>query len=147
MINNFSYTGERLTESFEGCKLIPYQDQNGIWTNGYGNTHAVVPGIAITQEQADSDLLRNIQWAQDFVNEKVTVQLNQNENNAIVDCVFNIGSGNFEKSTLLKDLNAGNFSKIADDLEMWDRAAGAVCAGLLRRRVADAEEFNTPDAA
>ena len=72
----------------------------------------------------------------------MTVTLNQQEFDALVDCVFNIGSGNFQHSTLLHDINVGNFQNAAADLEMWDHAAGAVCAGLLRRRVAEAAEFN-----
>lgn len=143
-INNLNYTasGEALTENFESCRLIPYQDINGIWTNGYGNTHNVVPGVAITQEQANADLVTNAQWAVSVVNNLVTVVLNQDEFNALVDFVFNCGSGNFESSTLLRDLNNGAFEKVAADFEMWDRASGDVCAGLLRRRVADANEFN-----
>ena len=143
-INNFTYTasGAALTESFEGCKLVAYQDSNGIWTIGWGHTAGVVEGMTCTQAQADAWLLADAQWAMDIVNNDVTVQLNQDEANALCDFVFNVGSGNFSKSTLLRDLNNGAFEKVSADMKMWDIAAGDVCAGLLRRRVAEAGEFN-----
>ncbi|USX19924.1 hypothetical protein NHH82_29525 [Oxalobacteraceae bacterium OTU3REALA1] len=47
----YSSGGLALTEQFEGCELTAYQDAGGVWTNGYGNTHGVVPGSTITQAQ------------------------------------------------------------------------------------------------
>ena len=138
---SYSLTGVQLTESFEGCKLIPYRDTGGIWTDGYGNTHGVVPGTAITQAKAEADLIRNVQSAVDTVNRLVTVQLTQPEFDAIVDFVFNCGAGTFAKSTLLRDMNSSNFGDAANQFERWDMAAGQHVAGLLRRRLAEKQEF------
>ena len=93
------YTGQALTESFEGCRLVAYQDQNGVWTIGYGHTQGVAAGMTCTQEQAQAWLLEDIQWAVSVVNSQVTVSLTQNEFNALVDFVYNVGSGNFTSST------------------------------------------------
>ena len=144
-MNNFKYSniGLKITEGFEGLRLVPYQDGNGIWTNGYGNTHNVDPSVTITQFQAESDLATNIAWAMSVVNKSVTVQLNQQEADALCDFVFNVGSGNFSKSSLLRDINAGHFELAAADFEKWSECAGKVCAGLMRRRVAEAAEFNS----
>ena len=60
---NYSDAGLELTKQFEGCKLMPYKDGGGVLSDGYGNTHGVMAGVAITQEQADIDLLRNVQGA------------------------------------------------------------------------------------
>lgn len=136
------YTGLGLTELFEGCELVPYQDVNGTWTDGYGNTHNVDPSVTITLEQAQADLARNIQWAVTTVQRCVTAPLTQGEFNALVDFVFNIGSGAFAGSTMLRDLNASNYAGAASQFEAWDRAGGRVVAGLLRRRVAEEDEFN-----
>lgn len=142
MNENLSYTGQRLTESFEGCALVPYQDQTGVWTGGYGNTHNVIPGMPITQAQAELDLNRNIAWAVIAVQKMVEIVLTQGEFDALVDFVFNVGSGNFAKSTLLTDLNDGKIEEAAQQFTLWDLAGGNVVAGLLRRRVAEQAEFN-----
>jgi lysozyme len=142
---NLTYTASGLaeTEQFESCKLTAYQDVKGVWTIGWGHTGNVRAGDTCIQEQADTWLATDIQWAVSVVNNNVTADLNQNEFNALVDFVYNAGSGHFLSSTLLKDLNAGNFNQVAHDLEMWDYCGGQVCAGLLRRRVAEAAEFNS----
>ena len=138
----YSIKGEALTEKFEGCSLTPYQDQGGVWTNGYGNTHNVTPGVAITQDQAVSDLIRNVQSAVDTVNNLVKVELTQGEFDALVDFVFNLGSGNFQSSTLLRNLNAGNYAGASAQFPAWDRCAGQVNQGLLNRRLAEQGEFD-----
>ena len=141
---NLQYTATGLAETkqFESCKLEAYLDVKGVPTIGWGHTAGVKLGDTCTQEQADAWLLADIQWAADTVNRLVTdVELTQDEFNAITDFVYNCGSGHFASSTLLKDLNAGQFGNVAHDLEMWDLAGGQVCAGLLRRRIAEATEF------
>ena len=137
----YSKKGLELTERFEGCRLTPYRDVGGIWTDGYGNTIGVVPGVLISQELAEAELARNTQTAVDAVNRLVTVPLTQPEFDALVDFVFNCGSGNFAKSTLLRDLNASNFAAAANEFQKWDLAAGKHVAGLLRRRLAEKQEF------
>lgn len=139
----YSPTGQLLTKDFEKCRLVPYQDSAGVWTDGWGNTHGVIPhGPAITQEKADADLLRNCQAAVYAVNHYVAIHLKQNEFDALVDFVFNEGSGNFASSTLLKKLNAGDMHGAALELDRWDMAGGVHLAGLLRRRNAEEAEFN-----
>lgn len=138
----YSDDGLSITEQFEGCKLTAYKDSGGVWTNGYGNTHGVIPGSTITQEQAIADLRANIQTAVNAVNRLVTVQLSQNQFDACCDLVFNIGEGNFKSSTLLKLLNAGDFQNAALEFEKWDKCNGQVLDGLLNRRQAEEKEFN-----
>lgn len=142
----YSGDGLALTEGFEGCKLTAYQDPGGVWTNGYGNTHGVIPGSTITQAQAIIDLRANVQNAVNTVNRLVTIKLTQGEFDALVDFVFNAGPGNFAESTLLKLLNAGDYHHAALEFDKWDRCNGKVLAGLLRRRQAEEDEFNAPQA-
>jgi lysozyme len=144
MQNKMSYTsdGLHLTEQFEGCRLTAYRDVRGILTIGWGHTGPeVVEGLIWTEEQAEQALQADIQWAANIVNCLVTTQLSQDEFNAVVDFVFNVGSGNFASSTLLKELNAGDFVDAADQFARWDRSGGQVVAGLLRRRLAERQEF------
>lgn len=138
----YSATGLALTENAEGCRLSAYQDSGGVWTNGYGNTHGVVPGSTITQEQAAADLRANIQNSVNDVNQLVSVQLTQGEFDALVDFDFNLGRGNLSGSTLLALLNAGDWAGAADQFERWDQSDGKVLAGLLRRRQAEVAEFD-----
>lgn len=137
----YSKDGLDLTKQFEGCRLTAYQDSTGVWTVGYGHTQGVYAGQTITLEQAEDFLIADVLWAQRVVNIFVTVPLLQAEFDALVDFTFNLGSGNFLKSTLLKLLNQGNYSAAANEFERWDKAGGVVVAGLLRRREAEAEEF------
>lgn len=139
-VNNLTYSGKglALTEQFEGCSLTAYQDQVGVWTIGYGHTGAdVTPGLAITQTQAEELLAKDVLAAARFVNTMVKLELTQCEFDALVDFVFNLGPGNFARSTLLTALNAGDFTRAAAQFECWDRAGGIVVAGLLRRRQAE----------
>lgn len=145
MTMQYTSAGLHLTESFEGCKLTAYQDQVGVWTNGWGNTHGVIPGSTITQARAESDLLANVQSAVNTVNRLVTVPLTQNQFNALVDFTFNAGNGNFAASTLLKKLNARDYDGADAEFAHWDMAGGAHIAGLARRRGAEAAMFDQSD--
>lgn len=138
----YSRNGQQLTEQFEGCQLVAYQDSVDRWTIGYGHTGPEVhEGLVWNQAQADAQLLIDIQWAASVVNRVVTVALSQGEFDALTDLVFNIGSGNFETSTMLKLLNAGDYQGAASWFDKWDRSGGQVVAGLLRRRAAETQEF------
>jgi len=141
-VNNYTYTGEALTASFEGRKYQAYQDSRGTWTIGVGHTGPEVhEGLVWTDAQIDSAFLADSQWAQSTVNQEVTVPITQDENNALVDLIFNIGRGNFDSSTLLRELNAGQYELAAAQFDRWDRSGGVELAGLLRRRQAETALF------
>jgi lysozyme len=147
-VNNLTYSrkGLALTEQFEGCRLSAYQDQVGVWTIGYGHTEPdVKPGITITNAQAEALLAQDVKRAESCVNNLVSVQLTQQEFDALVDFIFNLGTGAFSSFTMLRELNAGDFTGAAAQFDKWDRAGGAVVAGLLRRRQAEADLFESDD--
>jgi lysozyme len=148
-VNNLTYSanGLSLTEQFEGFRLTAYQDQVGVWTIGYGHTGPdVSPGRMITIAQAQALLAQDISSAAACVNTGVAVKLTQQEFDALVDFVFNLGTGAFKGSTMLRVLNGGDFTSAAAQFDLWDRAGGAVVAGLLRRRQAEAALFDARDA-
>ena len=140
----YSQSGLHLTEQFESCRLTAYLDSKGIPTIGWGHTAGVQLGDTCTQEQADAWLQRDIGWAVGVVNRAVTVAVTQGEFDAVVDLVFNIGSGNFMNSTMLAKLNAKDYNGAAEEFQRWDKSGGQVVAGLLRRRLAEEQEFNQP---
>jgi lysozyme len=142
--NNLTYSndGLALTAKFEGCSLTAYQDMVGVWTIGYGHTgRDVLPGLTITQDQANALLASDIAGAAAYVNQIVTTALQQNQFDALVDFVFNLGRAAFGGSTMLKQLNAGDFAAAADQFVLWDHAGGQVVRGLLLRRQAEAAMF------
>lgn len=146
MINptmKYSQQGLALTQNFEGCRYTAYQDQVGRWTIGYGHTSGVYPGMTCTNEQAEAWLVADTAWAEAFVNHVVNITLTQGEFDALVDFTFNLGSGNFQSSTLLKLVNQGDMEDAAKQFEQWDHAGGKIVAGLLRRRIAEEQEFKS----
>jgi lysozyme len=129
-VNNLTYstTGLALTAQFEGCRLTAYQDQVGVWTISYGHTGPdVKPGLTITSAQAQALLAQDVSSAAACVNNVVAVQLTQEEY-ALVDFVYNLGAGAFRGSTMLRDLNAGDFTTAAAQFDRWDRAGGVPAA-------------------
>jgi lysozyme len=138
--------GLDLIKSFEGCKLDSYQDVVGIWTIGYGSTGPDIQGpMSWTQEQADERLAHDLQKFETGVSSHVTSQLTSNQFSALVCFSYNVGLGNLESSTLLKDVNAGNFADAAAQFLRWNKAGGNVVAGLTRRRQAESDLFSKPD--
>jgi lysozyme len=141
-----SNNGLHLTESFEGYSGVAYKDSGGVLTIGYGHTGPEVrPHMVITKAQANGLLLADYHTAVMCVQRRVTVPLTQPEFDSLCDFVFNCGCGNFERSTLLRDLNAGNYSAAAQQFDVWDKDRGKTLAGLLRRREAETAEFEQPD--
>jgi lysozyme len=138
----YSAAGLALTQQFEGCSLTAYQDQVGVWTIGYGHTGGVTPGKTCTQDQATAFLTADVQGAVDCVNSNVTATLTQGQFDALVDFVFNLGAGAFMGSTLLAQLNLGNYSAASQEFPKWDHAGGKVVTGLWRRRMAEQAMFN-----
>jgi lysozyme len=138
----YSKQGLALTEEFESCRLTAYRDIKGVLTIGWGHTgDDVTEGLVWTQNQADMQLVCDTQSAVNTVNRLVTVPLSQEEFDSLVDFVFNVGSGNFAGSTMLKLLNSGDTEGAAAQFDAWDHSNGQVISGLLRRRRAEESEF------
>lgn len=132
-----------LAKRFEGCKLLAYPDSGGVWTVGYGHTgHEVVEGLLITQEDAERLLEQNLTNAGNWVDRLVSVDINQNQFDALCDFVFNLGAQNLATSSLLRYINAGDFESANNEFPKWNHCRGQVLAGLTARRAAEQELFN-----
>ena len=136
-----SKTGIDLIKHFEGCELTAYKCPAGVWTIGYGHIKGVSEGMTITQEQAEEMLRDEMAEYEGYVNRLVTVELNQNQFDAMVSWVYNLGGGNLASSTLLKVLNAGDYDGVPAQMMRWNKAGGKVLEGLTRRRQAEADLF------
>ena len=136
--------GTALIQSYEKCVLSAYMPTpHDVPTIGYGHTRGVAMGDTCTQEQADAWFLEDVAWAEDCVRRAVTSILSQTEFDALVSLCFNIGCKAFSGSTLVKDLNALDFDSASEQFLVWDKQHGQVLAGLLNRRKAEQELFNS----
>jgi lysozyme len=148
-----SNKGRQLIKKFEGSGPVingmyqPYLCPANVWTIGWGATKGL-DGSAITQktkpitdEEAEKLLSHHLVHFEDAIKRLVTIPLNQNQFDALVSLVYNIGSGNFTKSTLLRFLNTNDVLGAADQFLVWRKAGGRVMAGLERRRSEERELF------
>lgn len=143
MAMTYSENGLHLTEQFEGLRLAAYKDSVGVPTIGYGHTRNVTMDMSCTQEQAEQWLQDDVQIAVNGVNQLVTVALTQNQFDALVDFAFNLGVGSLQHSTLLRLLNGGDYAGAAGEFEKWNKAGGNVLPGLVKRRQAERDLFNS----
>ena len=133
-----SKTGLDLIKHFEGCELEAYKCPAGVWTIGYGHTKDVEEGDTISKEQAEEMLVEELHEYENYVNEYVNVALSQNQFDALVSWVYNLGPANLKASTMLKVLNSGKYEDVPAQIKRWNKAGGKVLEGLIRRREAEA---------
>lgn len=135
-----------LVKRSEGDVLKAYPDPatgGAPWTIGYGHTGPEVhPGMVVTQQEAEAILEQDLFKVGRQVAKVIKVELTQDEFDALVCFVFNIGIGNFMKSTMLKLINEGRFDAAADEFDKWTKAAGHVMPGLVTRRHDEKDLFN-----
>jgi lysozyme len=127
---------------FEGCRLKAYQCSAGVWTIGYGHTKGVKEGMVITQQQAETYFESDVMEFLSPVQKEVGNICNSNQIASLTSFAFNVGNGNFEKSTLLKVIktNPQNFPEIEKQFMRWVFAGSKTpLKGLKNRRIA---EFN-----
>jgi lysozyme len=139
-----SPAGYSLIKLFESVQYKAYICPAGVWTIGYGHTGPdVVSGMKITQPRAETLLQKDIVKFENAITGSVKVELNQNQFDALVSFVFNIGIGAFKESTLLRRLNnkENPNTVAAEELPRWNKSNGAVLSGLVRRRLAEVELF------
>jgi len=136
-----SQEGLSLIKKFEGCELEAYKCAAGVWTYGWGSTKNVKEGDKITQEEADKLLVNEMSEYEGYVNDLVKVDLKQNEFDALVSWVYNLGPNNLSSSTLLQRLNNKNWDDVPNQIKRWNKAGGEVKQGLVRRREAEALLF------
>lgn len=136
--------GINLIKKSEGCDLNAYRDAVGVLTIGYGHTGNVKIGQKIKQEQADELLRNDVKKFEDGVNNLLKVTINQNQFDALVSFAYNLGLGNLKNSDLLAYVNKKDFVNAAKEFSLWVHAGDKVLNGLVKRRAAEQELFNTP---
>lgn len=140
-----STRGKNLIKSHEGLVLAVYPDPStggAPYTAGYGHTGSdVKPGMKVTQAMADAWFDKDVAKFESGVSSLITSPTTQGQFDAMVSLAYNIGLGNFGKSTLLKKHNARCYTCAADQFRVWNRANGKVMNGLTKRRAAEREVY------
>jgi lysozyme len=143
-----SKNGLNIIKKFEGLELKPYLCPSKIPSIGYGNTYyrnnqkIKLTDDSITEEEANNllEFIANKDFAS-CVNKYVKVELNQNQFDALVSFVYNVGNVNFKTSTLLKKINKYDFVGASNEFKKWKRSNGKILKGLVRRRKSERNLF------
>ena len=140
-------SGLNLIAGFENFSPVPYPDAEG-QSIAYG--HFLLPGELgntiippVSRAQGYALLNQDASIAAAAITNNVTVPLNQNQQDALLSLVYNIGVHAFENSTLLRDLNAGDYNSAADQFLVWNESEGKVDQNLVTRRAAEQAVFLT----
>lgn len=133
-----SSKGKDLIKKYEGLRLSVYKCPANVLTIGYGHTKTAKPGMSINKEMAELLLNMDLIDFEKAVKALVKVPLTQNQFDSLISLSFNVGVGNFSKSTLLKKLNAGDYAGAAPEFLKWNKArtTGGMkeLPGLTKRR-------------
>ena len=137
--------GIALIKEFEGLRLKAYLCPGGVWTIGYGHTAGVKPGMVITEAQAGEYLKADLIAFERYLN-GLGLALNQNHFDALVSFIYNVGTGNFSSSTLLRKVRANpQDNSIMDEFLRWVYSKGRVLPGLQRRRLDEMKLYFSND--
>lgn len=162
-----SYAGispemEEFIKSEEGFSATPYRDAGGNWAVGYGHNIRkgdVINGVVvddaylaqldrtngkalvINEAEADSLFDQDIARFEQAVRDNVTTDITQGQFDAMTSFSYNVGAGAFRDSTMLEQLNSGNFEAVPQEWMRWVNADGQVVDGLVSRRRSELERF------
>lgn len=110
-----------ILKSYEGLSLDAYPEAD-YWLIGYGYKNpSVHAGVSITPKTAERYLRDDLKVREAFVRSVVKVPVNENEFSALVALSYNIGTGSFRNSTVLRLLNEGDRRDAADAFMMWNK--------------------------
>ena len=146
IVRKASAIGIDYIKSIEQWSNTPYPDQAGFLTIGWG--HKILPGenfTYINEDEGEQLLRKDLSETESAINRLVTVPITQNQYDALVSFVFNIGVSAFAGSTLLKKLNAGDYEGAALEFPRWRyvtvEGEKKESAGLLARRETEQNIF------
>lgn len=129
-----------IIKRFEGFKNSVYLDSARHPTIGYGHlitsSDGDLAGRVLSEGEGEALLMADIQIKADIF-PHLCVTLSQNQFDALTSLCFNIGYGNFSKSTVLQKVNAGRIVEAYEYFGHWRRAGGTVIDGLMKRRFAE----------
>ena len=142
-----SNLGLELIKEFEGFSANAYLCPAKIPTIGWGNTfYEDGRKVKLGEQISKSDALELLEIVanKDFADKifpSIKVKVTQSQFDAMVSLAYNIGTGSFLKSTLLKKVNAGDFIGASEEFLKWNKSGGKELLGLTRRRKREQDLF------
>lgn len=131
--------GTMLTD-LEGVRYTPYYDVAGVLTVCYGHTGAdIIKNKTYSPVECKAMLDKDLQPFARSVDRSVKVPTNEYQKAALISFSYNVGVSAFERSSLLRQLNAGNYQAACDGLRQWTYAGGKQWKGLMNRREVERE--------
>jgi lysozyme len=108
-----------LTER-EDVRKNAYLDVKGIPTIGIGHTGPEVRlGLSWTDDDVRMALEKDVKRCEDTINLYCVNKLTQDQFDALVSFIFNVGVNAFIHSTLLRKLNQGDMEGAAREFDRW----------------------------
>ncbi|EAU0146522.1 lysozyme [Salmonella enterica] len=127
-------------DGLEGRRYIPYRDVAGVLTVCDGHTGKdIIPGKRYTDAECDALLDKDLNRVKAQVDPLIKVSIPESERAAFYSFAYNVGTGAFARSTLLKKLNAGDHAGACNELKRWTYAGGRQWKGLVTRREIERE--------
>ena len=140
-----------MVQHHEGVRLKPYRCPARLWTVGVGHVivpeHAKVPfeqrlalqlpaawNRSLSMEEVNAILQKDLERFETGVARLCPAGLNDGRFGALVSFAFNVGLGNLQRSSVRMKHNRGDYAGAADAFLMWNKAAGKVLPGLVKRR-------------
>ena len=137
-----SVAGLLAIAGYEGYSEFAYEPLPGdALTIGFGHTGGVHAGDKVDLKEALALLDKDTRYAQNAVNRNVHILLKQNEFDALVSLVYNIGESQFRGSTLLRCLNRNDFDCVHREWMRWKYFKGKPVRGLENRRARELAVF------
>lgn len=131
-----------IIKEYEGVRLQAYIGPGGHWLIGYGHKATAFEGRTITAQKAEDILRADLNKFEAAVKRLVNVPINHNQFSALVCLSYNIGSGNFARSTLLRELNQSNYTEASDQFKVWRMVNGKINQHQVKRRAVEKALFD-----
>jgi lysozyme len=131
-ISGVALIGLLVAEGYRDHAYIPVAGD--VPTIGFGTTENVKMGDKVTVTQALNRAMIDVQKFEGAIKSCVKVPLHQYEYDAYTSLAYNIGSGAFCRSTLVRKLNAGDYAEACKQILRWDNFKGKPLRGLTIRR-------------
>lgn len=127
-------------DGLEGRRHEPYRDVVGVLTVCDGHTGKdIIPGKRYTDAECDALLNKDLALVAARVDPLIKASIPNSERAALYSFAYNVGTGAFARSTLLKKLNAGDQAGACNELKRWTYAGGRQWKGLVTRREIERE--------
>ena len=133
-------TGPTGNDGLEGVRYDPYQDVVGVWTVCYGHTGKdIMLGKTYTEAECRALLNKDLNTVARQINPYIKKPIPETMRGALYSFAYNVGTGNFQTSTLLRKINQGDPKGACDQLLRWTYAKGKQWKGLITRREVERE--------